>query len=424
MKSVIASARSFYTENSYSTKFRAFDSEMGKIASILFVSNIFFMTRAYALSNVVETLLFGLFLLAPSLRQEFARALRDPLLVPLVGFFCWALFSGLWGSGTVLEIFDDWWGWRKLLLLPIGLVLLQDPRVLRASVLVALLVGLLFFGLSLIAWILDLDNIWQRPYTSVLQNHNAQGIYFSIFAIAIVLSAFEARRHFGVRLAMMLTGVGLISFTIFLGSSRSGYVAALIALTCCLIFFFRRKRSMLILATLFPIVVLLSSPYAKNRIQQAVSEMLVGAADQGGDRATSGGIRVVMWKNTLDIIGDRWLLGTGAGGFDEAYAEVVRGQSGWRSTESDNPHSHYLHIWAEYGLIGLLLFLWFLLGVVFRSDLTSKWGWVLLTTLGIACCVGVFDGVFGSAINGRIILLAIAISLALIKSERASYCSG
>lgn len=416
--------RSFYTENSYRTKFQAFDSVVGKIVSILFVSNIFFMTRAYALSNVVETLLFGLFLFTPNLRQEFVRTLRDPLLAPLAGFFCWALLSGLWGSGTILERLDDWWGWRKLLLLPIGLVLLQDPRVLKASVLVALLVGLLFFGLSSTAWILDLGTIWQRSYKSVLQNHNAQGIYFSIFAIALVLRASEARRPISVRLAMILTGIGLILFTVLLGSSRSGYVAALIASTFCLLFYVRRKKSMITLAILFPLLVLLSSPYASDRIRQGVSEMLVGAADQGGELVTSGGIRVVMWKNTLNIIGDHWLIGTGAGGFDEAYAEEVRGQSGWRSVASDNPHSHYLHVWAEYGLVGLMLFLWFLLGVGLRSDLGSSWGWVLLTTLGIACCVGVFDGVFGSAINGRIILFSIAISLALIENERANHPQG
>lgn len=413
--------RSFYNENAYSTQFQAFDSVVGKIASILFVSNIFFMTRAYALSNLVETVLFGLFLFTPSLRQEFIRTLRDPLLVPLAGYFCWALLSGLWGGGTILEILHDWWGWRKLLLLPIGLVLLQDRRVLKASVWVALLVGLFFFGLASTAWILDLGNIWQRPYTSVLQNHNAQGIYFSIFSIAIVLSAFEAKCHISIRLAMILTGIGLILFTIFLGSSRSGYVAALIASTCCLLFLFRRRKSMLVLAALFPVVALLSSPYANDRIHQAVSEMLLGAADQGGESKTSGGIRVVMWKNTLNIIGDHWLIGTGAGGFDKAYAEEVQGQSGWRAVASDNPHSHYLHVWAEYGLVGLLLFLWFLLGVGVRSDLGSPWGWILLATLLIAFCLGVFDGVFGSAINGRIILLSFVISLACIGHERADH---
>ena len=406
----------FYRKNAYVSDYRCSESRVGQIAAILFVSNFFFMTRLYAMSNAVETILFGLFLFTPTLRRQFLLTLRDPAIIPLALFFVWALFSGIWSNESLVRVIDDWWGWRKLLLLPIGMVILNDERILKVSILVAVMVGLLFLGLATSAWALDIKNIWGRPHEHVLQNYNAQGIYFSILATGLAVVSYVGRRAMLMTLLKWMVALSLIGFIIFLGSSRSGYVASAVAMMVIVFHLFRGKKMAFLVAVVVTVSVFSMSPIANQRVQQAVSELAVGLEATGGSEG-SGSIRAVFWKNTLGIINEHWLIGAGAAGFDEAYHKQVADQSGWRATRTDDPHSHHLHIWAEYGLVGLALFFWFFVGIFFRADLGSPWGWVLLGALLTSCMVGVFDGVFGSAVNGRIIILALAVSLASIQND-------
>ena len=71
----------------YRSDFRSWDSSIGKAAVVLYLSDILFMTRFYALSNFVETILFGLFIFSPVLRREFVRAVHDPVVACLMMFF-------------------------------------------------------------------------------------------------------------------------------------------------------------------------------------------------------------------------------------------------------------------------------------------------------------------------------------------------
>ena len=175
--------------NRYRSDFRSWDSSIGKAAVFLYLSDILFMTRFYALSNLVETILFGLFLFSPVLRREFFKVVRDPVVACLMLFFLWALISGLWSTGHVTGILHDWWGWRKLLLLPIGLVLFNDVRALKGGIIVFLSVGVLFLSIATVTWAWGFGQFWERPYTHMLQNHNAQGVYFAILGTAFLLFA-------------------------------------------------------------------------------------------------------------------------------------------------------------------------------------------------------------------------------------------
>ena len=88
--------KSWFDRRAYQPDSRVASSPTGVWAFFLFLADIVFMIRGYAVSNLVETLLFLTFLVYGPLRLEFAKTLKDPVVALLmlfsVGPFC--LVSG------------------------------------------------------------------------------------------------------------------------------------------------------------------------------------------------------------------------------------------------------------------------------------------------------------------------------------------
>jgi len=72
------------------------------------------------------------------------------------------------------------------------------------------------------------------------------------------------------------------------------------------------------------------------------------------------GIRMYFWKNTLELIKEKPLLGYGTGAFESAYREHISKQTGVAATITSDPHNQFLKIATEHGLFGLFVFFAFL----------------------------------------------------------------
>lgn len=82
-------------------------------------------------------------------------------------------------------------------------------------------------------------------------------------------------------------------------------------------------------------------------------------------KAESAMGRVYIWKTSLPIINEHFLLGTGQGGFQVHYmkkqAAYLQKDTMSRFTriagETDNPFNEFIKITVEYGIVGLILFM-------------------------------------------------------------------
>jgi O-antigen ligase len=72
-------------------------------------------------------------------------------------------------------------------------------------------------------------------------------------------------------------------------------------------------------------------------------------------QATSIGLRLEFYRNTLDIIGQHPWTGVGTGGFPKAYERQIAGTG---MALARNPHNEFLHIAAQLGPLGLAALLW------------------------------------------------------------------
>lgn len=397
-------------------------SRVAKAAYLLFLLNIVFMIRGFALSNLIEVTLFLLFIFNAALRREFLRATRDSAFFWLAAFYLWVCLSGLWSEAEWLDIFENWLGWRKILLVPIGLVVLSNKEKAQKALYVLLVMGLIYLAVALVD-LLGIGQIWGRDYTTVAQDANVQGLYFAIAGSSFFLIGWTRRRRFSVGLSLMATGGLFFALVVFFGISRSGYVAFLVAVLGLGWYLSNGKKILGVFASMsIAIVCLLFSPIAEKRVQQALAELSVGAEEEGGSH-TSGSIRYVMWTNTLDMILESPVLGTGAGGFQLGYAKTVSDQEGWRATVTEDPHSHYLHISAQYGIVGFLLFSAYQLMLGVRVLSSSANCCLLGIVLGSASAIAFFNGTFGAFAMGRLTFISFTIFAVMCFFESPQYRS-
>lgn len=391
------------------------------VAGWLLVFDILFMTRFYALSNFCEAALFAIFVLESSLRRQLLDEMKSRTLVPLMSFLGWIAISGIWSPADWLQVISDVLDWRKLLLFPIGLVIFRNGFFRTLGLSMTIGVGVLFLLLGLMGLILDTE-VWSRAPHSVLQNYSAQGYYFSVIGLVLVTMGSLGRDLSSfARWSAICLGLGFVLFVVFTSPSRAAYMAFVVNMALICYVLFSQRVYGLIFGIALSAVLLSLSPMTNSRLTLAVNELAGGLALSESNNAitsadvpmASGSVRMVFWLNTIDMIIENPILGTGAAGFEEGYSTVVVDDEGWSSIVTNDPHSQYLHIAAEYGLVGLSLFLLFFVLLLLEADTKTVWGLCLLSVILVSGSISLIVGALGAFIEGRITVLLLALFFSL-----------
>jgi O-antigen ligase len=186
---------------------------------------------------------------------------------------------------------------------------------------------------------------------------------------------------------------------------RSGYLV-LMVLIMTFVFWGIQKKIRWVILVLAPLVILallLASPVAKNRIFLGMEEM---RTYKNSPEITSMGIRMVMWKNTLDLLKkfEHPVLGYGTSGFETAYKPQVGGKEGWQGKPVGDPHNQYLLILVEYGIVGLIIFLLFIFSF-FRQPVKGSFHIMAIGVLLAWCATSMFNGHFTTFSEGRSLMI-------------------
>mgnify|MGYP003950743935 CR=1 FL=1 len=161
-----------------------------------------------------------------------------------------------------------------------------------------------------------------------------------------------------------LFGVSVLGFGVWSSGSRGAVVSALVGLAITTAIAGGRVARMMVACVLI-FSVLAASILDLETVVRGLGEWVAPSVNQMVDAGyvdiTTG--RLSLWSDTLDIVSSAWLLGVGAGGFDQAY-RMVRSDPGFNI--STHAHNEPLQLLAEQGVAVLLLVVclfWFLLRV-------------------------------------------------------------
>jgi O-antigen ligase len=187
-----------------------------------------------------------------------------------------------------------------------------------------------------------------------------------VFTGGLVL-VFERGLPLGWRRAVTVALLPIGAYLLVIGS-RGAYLAIAIALSCHLLLSLRttvlagdrgqRLSALLARAALFAGAALLLVAMA------TLTDLLPGAMSHAADRlllvldpqaSAFNFSRLSIWRDTLRMVADHLVLGVGPGSFYTALPA-------YHPAAHIVPHAHnqYLHVLAEYGLLGLIAFLFLL----------------------------------------------------------------
>jgi O-antigen ligase len=337
-----------------------------RAARYLLVATLLAIQVSSSITVGFEFAVYAVFAWFPSLRERLWYVLQQRASRALLAFLLVVMITTLYGEAPWADRIGQLAGWRRALLFFFAAAAFDDEEGKRELAGIYFAFCLIALAASVITFVSKEKIYKDIGYGIVIHNYAAQSFAFSL-AVGIAVVALRDRATFAAdpllrhRPVALLAIVGFIADIAFVLPGRSGYVSLIIVAATLAVTLgagSRRARVAVAAGVVASMVgVLSTSGLVRERVTVALAEM--ENAEQSA-KLTSGGIRVVMWKNAWQIISEHPVLGVGTGGFKTAYARRVEGTAGWQATLTGDPHSQYLKIWAEQGVFGLLAILAFL----------------------------------------------------------------
>ena len=119
---------------------------------------------------------------------------------------------------------------------------------------------------------------------------------------------------------------------------------------------------------------------------------------------TAIGLRMIFYKNTLELIEEKPIFGYGTSSFEKTYSAFAAAKNqDWRGTKTGDPHHQHMFVWMENGLIGLLLFLAYIYTAI-RQGLNNKpYGPIAAGFLVAVCASSLFNSHFKTFAEGNLL---------------------
>ena len=250
----------------------------------------------------------------------------------------------------------------KLLLIPIILCSISTPKIrsygVYAFILSSIFVLLISYGkwLNVLPLNLGIHDITTLDYGyAVYRNRIAHNIFMS-FAMYVFLIKASKSKDWTQKIWIVFAILAFFN-VMYLVNGRSGQIVSLALLTY---FLFKQwgKKFVFLFTVLF-----LSGMIFKSYITPWIPERLLSVTQEISDakenhEMTSSGIRYVMYQSALNIFLKSPIWGHGTGSLKEEYRTLGKQGYALNIEGMDNPHNQYLLVLVEFGVIGLISFMY------------------------------------------------------------------
>lgn len=360
------------------------------------------------LGNAAHNLLLGLpviLLLCSRMIIQYPTLLKDNSTALIcTTLFIWMAISISWSSAESNYSIKMLSKYREFLLIPLFMIYFSINSIRKKTfgvLYIALLLSLIFSYLIHF----DIVNFWDNQHS--IKNRIFHGISTAFFAYMSLQAMLAYKKY---RFVFVLIFLTTIHNLFFIENGRTGYI-----LICTLTILFcwqqwKIKGLLVLLGTGSAIaaLVILYTDLSHLRLfnnpdANVNSEVFNLSTIQQID------IRIEYYVFSLLAFMDSWVLGHGIGGFPQAYLDqhsLIA--SHWEPTV--NSHNEYLQISVQTGILGLILFLSFLISILCnrrnKPILQQQFQTALATTFIISC---MFNSSFMDHGDGTLFMILTAL---------------
>lgn len=364
-----------------------------------------------AVTSVAMTAILLIWLISGQALQTLKISYQQPLGKMVLLFIAWLFIGALYADTDWHQKITTLLSWKKLFVVFILLGFFTQDFWKRRFVQSFLVVMFIAAIVAAISWACGWELKPGQNPGIIMTNNSAQSTALiaatlcGLFMLQEPLSTVQ-KRWTGAAIALFLFDI------FFVGTSRSPYLAATVAMIFATITIYGHKKAPHIIgiALLGLILIGFSSTRLQERIKLALNEH---ATYQTSDHDTSIGIRVILFENTVELIKKRPVFGYGTSSFEKAYGEQVTGKyNDWRGKVGPDPHNQYLFVWLENGLIGLILFAGYIF-VAIRQGLSNRpYGAIAASFLVAICTSSLFNSHFKTFPEGFLLAFLMGALLA------------
>jgi len=378
-------------------------------------------------------------------KEEFKFA-YTPLNIPILSFIAICLLSLIWSNSFFVSL-------KELPLFLAGPLLyfvvtnnISDERQIRRILNVLLIIGSLFgiygiFQYNGIDFSFWMRNIGRQQVFGLFGNVNYFAEYL-IVPLPIAVSLFFATQN---KLKKILLLIGIIAMSAsltatFTRGSYLGFGVSLIFMSFLFLIsrgknFIKRNKKIFIaiLTVVIIITFLFIIPTPLNKPGTAIEKIKSRVSISQLSQSSSIKRRIATWKFTVLMIKDHPLFGSGIGTYkyntlryQAKFFEQGDNRSLYPHGFADKAHNEYLQLWAELGIVGLVIFIWLMVsyfgyGLKMLRKIEDEYRQgIIIGLMGTVVAVLV-DGLFGFPLHlpATVVLfwLALALTVAVSKNK-------
>lgn len=359
-----------------------------------------------AVTTIATVALLIFWLASGQALQTLQKSWQQPFGKMLLLFVAWLIIGMFYADNDWSSKLATLSSWKKLLFTYLLLGIFQQKiwqkRFIDYYVVAMTISAIIAVVLWSTGWIVRPSNGGEAGI--FMTNHATQSMAFVAAFLSCIFLLREAQdnRH----KYYLIAAICLFLFNIFfISTARSGYLALPIATAFAVasIYGFRKLPQTLGAISIAIIVFAMTSNTLQDRIKLALDEK---SNYQTSSNETSIGIRVVFYKNTLELIKQHPWFGYGTSSFKPTYSALAASKSNdWRGGSTSDPHNQYLFVWLENGLFGLLLFFAYIY-VGIRQGLNNKpYGAIAASFLVAIAASSLFNSHFKTFAEGYLLAL-------------------
>lgn len=320
-----------------------------------------------AVTNIILGLIL-LFWLVENIPDRFQKMIlivkSNPVASMAMLMFLFYLAGASYTIADKEMLFESLLDGVKFLFIPMMMIYFKDRKfhsrfmlAFMSSMLIILLFSYLFW-LDMLPDFIPAKGV-RSPLDSVIfHDHIKQNVFM---AYAGFVAAVWSRFAVGRKTKILWGIISLVAaFNVFfLVAGRTGHLIMVVLFTYYFLSWHNKKSLVFALIIVF-LTGMVAWFYPSNAFLRSAKRVVTNVQkwdyEQPGKQISSSGLRLEWYLNSVKLIRENPVIGTGTGSFKTAFNEFIKDTN---MNPTDNPHNEYLMTGVQFGLMGLIAFLAF-----------------------------------------------------------------